>query len=229
MYKGMLMAALIACLVLSFLRRKQAPLPLFSSLVVSILLIVYGVLGARALGIIESGDISASTYSFFGALYMAPLGLFVTAKILKISPVECINFYGLYVPIILAILRIGCFIEGCCGAGEITVGSKTVTPPIQLIESGCDLIIFALLFIQSDILYKKNKPERPALIYAQFALLYSFIRLVMENYRLTQKDIAGMSEGQWLSILTFVVSGVILYIYKNKTNKKCLDITELPQ
>ena len=288
MYKGMLLAALILCMALSVIRRKKLNLSVPRALVITVLLIMFGVLGAKILAIIESGG-NTGGYSFFGALYFAPLGLYVTGKMLKIPAVKCVDFFGVYVPLILACLRVGCFIEGCCGANPIEIGSKTVTPPIQLIECGLDLLIFLFILIKYDRCFGKEKSlglpvlgvseesgaavqvavaeedgstalpvagvseesgaavqvavaeedgstvvpvsggskegsakalvagvkkERSAAVpvstYAVFAALYSFVRLVMENYRATEKNLAGMSEGQWLSILTFVVAFCIL-------------------
>ncbi len=138
----------------------------------------------------------------------------------------------------LWITRIGCFLEGCCFGRPSDLfgisfpqGSRTMfllykvdpehtslftdTQPIiptQLIHSGSNLIILAILVR----LMFAGKPRNPGYIASVFLILYSVTRFIIEFLRY---DIRGqllfLSTSQWISIFT-LIAGYELYKYTSQ-------------
>lgn len=180
---------------------------------------ICGLLGAKLLYCIENPKepLTFAGLSFFGTVLFIPFGLFVAAKSMKLNYGKVLDFAGIYVPLVLAFTRIGCFRAGCCGAVPILLQSgKTVTPPIQLIESALDLITFlALLGWDRGGMVRFYGEQYP-----KFVIMYSFIRMIMEHYRDTPKFLFGMSEGQWFCVSCFAASIIILTLITKSGLKK---------
>ena len=122
--------------------------------------------------------------------------------------------------------RIGCFLGGCCFGVEshigFTVHGNTLYPavndvnrlPIQLIESGLNLILFFVLLV----LYKKKKfPHRMLIVYFY---IYPVIRFTDEFFRGDEIRgfLFGLSTSQIISILlfTFAIIVTVIDVYKKK-------------
>ena len=127
---------------------------------------------------------------------------------------------AIVIPLFHTFGRIGCFLGGCCFGVEckfgITIHNNTLYPaindvnrlPIQLIEAGCNFILFWVLLF----LYKKNKFQKRLLIVYLFA--YPVIRFIDEFFR--GDDIRGflfgLSTSQIISILLFAFATVFTII-----------------
>ena len=126
--------------------------------------------------------------------------------------------------------RIGCFLGGCCFGVEshfgFTVHGNTLYPavndvnrlPIQLIESGLNLILFFVLLV----LYKKKKfPHRLLIVYFD---IYPIIRFTDEFFRGDEIRgfLFGLSTSQIISILlfTFAIIVTVTDVYKKKNGKQ---------
>lgn len=137
-----------------------------------------------------------------------------------------LDVYAVMVPLFHGFGRIGCFLGGCCYGVESEFGFTTYTNhlnpfingvnrfPIQLVESGCNFILFFVLLM----LFKKHIMER-RLIYI-YMLAYPVIRFIDEFFRGdTYRGIFfGLSTSQWISIILFVFALIMLPI-KNKKIK----------
>ena len=132
--------------------------------------------------------------------------------------------------LMLACIRIGCFMNGCCRGIGIWVKDKPFVYPVQLIECSLDLLLIG--FIMMNWTGKRFR----GLLYSLFMIGYGLIRFFIEFYRNTSKTdnlfITGinrrintdqvrhvLSNGQIFSIASVtigVISGIIIYF----TNKK---------
>ena len=100
--------------------------------------------------------------------------------------------------------RIGCFMGGCCfGITRF---------PLQLIEAACLFILAAIL----AVIYKKTAVK--GLTVCMYGFIYSILRFILEFYRGdTARGIyAGLSTSQYISIVLFIVSAVLLYVVVRK-------------
>lgn len=129
-----------------------------------------------------------------------------------------LDIYAVLVPLFHAFGRVGCFLGGCCYGVESAFGftahDNHLNPsvndvnrfPIQLVESACNLIIFAVLLY----LFCKHILEK-RLIYV-YMLTYPVVRFVTEFFRGdTYRGIFfGLSTSQWISIFLFVFALIML-------------------
>ncbi len=124
--------------------------------------------------------------------------------------------------------RIGCFLAGCCYGVECNVGfTMTVSEipgangvsrlPIQLIESGFELILFILLWslLSRNILQGRLLPL--------YFMIYPVGRFTLEFFRGdAHRGIwFGVSTSQWISMALFTVATIaMIKITISKSNKK---------
>ena len=134
------------------------------------------------------------------------------------------------IPLFHTFGRIGCFLGGCCYgiASDIgfTVHGNTLYPalndvnrlPVQLIESGLNLILFFVLLV----LYTKKKFQHRLLIV--YFYIYPVIRFIDEFFRGDEIRgfFMGLSTSQIISILLFIYALVftIIDIRKRKLQKE---------
>lgn len=169
---------------------------------------------------------------FGGSVFYGGLigGLFVAhfyMKRKKIKFEETSDLCTPIIPLFHAFGRIGCFLVGCCYGIESRFGfvykyspnilTNHVTRfPIQLVEAGFNLILFIVL----NNLYKNNK-FKGNLIYI-YLISYSILRFIIEFFRgdSYRGFVFGISTSQFISIVIFIFSIVIIIVKKQKKNSK---------
>lgn len=212
-YWTMLFTGAALTVVLSILRGKRYNIGKFKSVIIALLVIIFGCLGAKLLYMIESPDSTFSLrggMSLYGSVYLIPIAFVIFAPLLKVKYAHCMDFVALYGPLIFAFMRIGCYLNGCCGGIDIDF-----LPPVQLIECFFDIAIFLFLLYYEH----KENGSNIGVHYPMFMVSYATMRFVVEFLRDTPKNIFYLSEGQWISILTLVLGAGILY-FKNKKCRK---------
>lgn len=149
----------------------------------------------------------------FGALY---------CRVRKISIGQFSDCFAVGIPLFHCFGRLGCFLSGCCYGIESDFGFTATHAivescnyvnrfPVQLLESALNLVIFAVLLI---LFYKRNLAHKLIYIYL---IMYSVIRFLDEFLRGdTYRGIYfGLSTSQWISIVLFVVSMILVLQKKN--------------
>lgn len=217
-YWSMLVIATIVCVYLSIKRAPAFNIKSYKAVIITILLVIYGCIGAKILFLIENpSEFSLSGgMSFFGSVFFVPIAIAVTALVSRIRISKCMDFIAIYIPLILAFMRIGCYFNGCCGGRTCTIGDTSFVPPMQLIECFFDIIIFSLLYASE----RKNNIKYSGEQYPKFMIMYAIIRMVMEFFRETEKNIFGMSSGQWFSIVSFLIGTAALILLGVKQKRK---------
>ena len=203
------------CLFLSVRRKDRFGYSTKKALILTLLFIPIGFIGAKLWYMIENpraGFSFISGMSFYGTVLFVPLEQIVTAKVAKIRYDDLMDLTAPYGALCLCLCRIGCTLNGCCGAAPITINGHEVIPPIQLIECVLDFLLFLYLMYREKSGRILVRGEQTCV----FTICYSFIRLVMEYYRDTEKELYGMSNGQWLAIITAIVAYVILNALRRK-------------
>ncbi len=160
---------------------------------------------------------------FYGGLIGGCAGAVVYAKFFKMNAVPNAEAIIPCIPLFHCFGRIGCFLGGCCygieydGPFSVTythaIGGPNGVPllPIQLIESGANLITFVVIMLMVKRL------KRPLQDFGLYMIIYSAERFVFEFFRgdVVRGFFLGLSTSQWFSILLFPIG---LYFLLAKEN-----------
>lgn len=213
--------------------------------VFNLMLIVFfaGMIGARSLYAIENRLSILDFFAFikgglswYGGLILGAFSLMAYLKLKKL-PLRYIEIIALFLPIGLAIGRLGCFLNwDDYGLPTnlpwgIKVANDPPRHPSQIYEAVASLAIFSILFyidkIYVDKIYvdkkqKKGKELNKLKLTKSFFLLYSIARFFLDFLRDSTRY-AGLTLAQWISL------GIILVLFilfakeegKNLKIKRC--------
>lgn len=163
-----------------------------------------------------------SGFVFLGGLLGAMLTEVLGCKLHKIKLQEYLPLLAVFVPLVHAFGRLGCFMAGCCygvpcnGVLSVTYHQSAIAPndtpllAIQLIEA------FVLIMISMTIYVLNRYQNFRVHAFAYYLIMYSIARIAIENYRYDdgQRGIYFyLSTSQWLSILIIMVT--IVYLIKS--------------
>lgn len=197
-------------LILMLFRRHIFQLKVIPTILLVILLMLSGLVGGKILYILENmtevlrEGISLAGFSFFGAVFLIPIVMYVIRELFDLDRFQILDACAPCVSIMIAIIRFGCFLNGCCGG--IYIKGALVRWPTQAIESIFDILIFLKL------LNLENGKKLSGNLYAFFLKYYGCIRFLIEFLRDTSKNYFGLSSGQIFSIIAVLMGeGCILY------------------
>ena len=189
-----LMIGTLAMISVMLLERIDCKLPAWKAIVISILLMFAGLAGAKLMRFIEAGTFSGE--SFYGAVFFAPIAMILAAFVIRVpvnvvldmcAPAECI---------MLAVLKVNCLIQGCCGGRIYEISAKSFVFPAQLAELFNGIILMFVLLIM--IRYQNNRGK----IYPWYMIIYGatpFVWIVPAgNFWSLISLLAGIA---WLCIL----------------------------
>lgn len=162
-------------------------------------------------------------YVFYGGLIGALLAYYFYCRWFKVDFGSLINVITPVIPLVHAFGRVGCFLGGCCygieyhGRGAIHYPHNEFVPelnsvtrfPVQLVESGINLLFFAVLFLYS------KKTRKPGSILGIYLIGYAVIRFSLEFLRgdIERGIWFGVSTSQWIS-LALIPLGIYLLLKK---------------
>ena len=208
-YYSMMFLGLIAMIVLMVKRRELYKISELRAVAFSLILMVVGVLGCKALYWLENWqDVqegpNVGGFSFFGAVFLVPILMPLFGLIFGLSPGQAIDACAPCVAAMLTLIRVGCFLSGCCGGWAVQIGSLQFRWPTQAMESiGSLCILFSLLCMEERKICKGKR-------YAVYTLEYGILRFFVEFLRDTPKDWIALSHGQWFSIVGCLFSAAVL-------------------
>lgn len=157
--------------------------------------------------------------SSFYALLLIVLSGFIIFLITKMDPKKLFAILLFSVPLIYAIGKLGCFLNGCCygidysGPLRVLYSSSKHAPtgislfPVQLVESIVNLIIFII----SIIIYYKKKDITKTLPF--IVLACSTVKFLLDFLRTPGKHIISLN--QIFCIIAFII-GIIIIIKSKK-------------
>ncbi len=168
-------------------------------------------------------DLIGGGFVFYGGLIGGALGLLIYCKQFQMNFVTLAETYAAVLPLGHAFGRVGCFFSGCCYGiaydGPLCYTYRTAlaaTPigvpllPVQLIEAGCLLIIFAVLL---TVYLKKGK--HVGTVFPLYLLSYSLLRFVLEFFRGDrERGILLLSTSQWVCVGILCALSIVFF-------KKC--------
>lgn len=166
-------------------------------------------------------------FVFYGGLIGALAACVLYCRWRRYNVLEQLDLFAVAIPLFHAFGRIGCFMGGCCYGVEADWGPVfTQSPissangvprvPIQLIESACNLAIFAVVLA----LFLKGRC-RGRLI-AVYGMLYACVRFVDEFWRGdAYRGIWGpFSTSQWISLVLFAASLVLFIVLARRASRR---------
>ena len=222
-YTIMLCVGVIAMCVITVMRRKKYGMSIWKAIAFSLVLTVIGVLGCKVLFITENFEtvkeqgLTFGGFSFFGAVFLIPICFLALAKPFGLLAWQAVDCCAPGVAIMISLMRIGCFIDGCCGAYPIEMFGQQVVLPVQLFEAAFDFVLLMLLWHVEDT----NKAQ--GYLYTIFMIAYSVMRFGIEFLRDTPKDWLYLSHGQWFCVAAIVFSVTYILIMRKFREKERTD------
>lgn len=206
-YYTMMFLGFVLMLVLMIRRRARYGLSMSQAILFAFLVLFSGIAGCKILFILENpGEpLSFGGFSFFGAVFLVPVFMALLGWLVKLRPKESISASAPLVCAMVGTIRVGCFLNGCCGGWALKNGFRW---PTQAMESIGDFIILFWL------LNREDKGDR--LLYPKFTLAYSILRFLIEFLRDTTKDWLGLSHGQCFALAAAGVAVMILRPWKKE-------------
>jgi phosphatidylglycerol:prolipoprotein diacylglycerol transferase len=225
--------AFLATTLLCYVKAKKEGLKQNEVLNIAIILFVSGMLGSRLLYAMENGFSDFLKFwggglSWYGGLLLGFFSLLAYIKAKKLSS-RYIELVALFLPLGLAIGRIGCFLNwddyGTYTSlpWGIKVANDLPRHPSQLYEALACLAIFSVLFAVDK---KKKKRKQPWLITKLFFVFYAIARFLLDFLRDSYRY-AGFTLAQYISVALLLAIFLIHFtpkiykkIYKSKSGEK---------
>jgi len=191
-------------------RRLRYSLTRGKALLFAILITIFGLSGVKLLAVVEnwqeviSKGISAAGQSFFGAVLLLPIGMMLCAKAFRMTKGSALDATAPCIASMIAIMRVGCFFEGCCGGMEAELFGFRFHWPTQAMESIGDFLILSILLQMEE----RNACAEKR--YSVFLVGYGILRFFVEFLRDTEKMLLGLGNGQWFALIAVSIGGAIL-------------------
>ena len=174
------------------------------------------------MGVIFGGSV------FYGGLLGGIAAAIIYGKRKKLDMDVYSDIVAPAAPLFHCFGRIGCFFGGCCYGIEsefgFTVHGNELVPsindvsrfPVQLLEAGCNFIIFLVLW------YLLSKGKLKGRLFALYLTIYPVVRFCDEFLRGDEYRgfLFGLSTSQIISILVFVGAVTFLVVKNIKIIKK---------
>ncbi|MEW6553484.1 MAG: prolipoprotein diacylglyceryl transferase [Actinomycetota bacterium] len=193
---------------------------------------ITGVVGARifyVIGNLEtfSGDwgqildLNMRGLVFYGGLALAVPCCLLLVRAMKLPLGAVSDAVGLAMPLSLAIARVGCFLNGCCGGKPSGLpwavtfpGSAVAVHPVQLYELALDLAAFAFL------LWVRKRLRCDWDLFLLSLASYGLIRFVVEFFRVHADPHAALFFQAVSLALLIACSGAVLVRERFRTAEK---------
>lgn len=163
---------------------------------------------------------------YYGGLAGAVVAAWLTARSFSLRLSDFFPVLVPAIPLFHAFGRVGCFCAGCCYGVEApapwgiafthAIAGPNGVPllPVQLWESGAELVIFVLL------LWYAGRTNVRARLLPVYVLLYAPTRFVLECFRgdPARRLYGPLSTSQWLSLAAAAVAAVWLFCHRKTMN-----------
>ena len=190
---------------------KWYSIPMWKSIVVSVVLALTGVVGSEIWYFVE--NLSFGGRSFYGAIVFSPIIFWPASRILRISYTETLDFVAPAGCMTLALVKLQCLRDGCC-IGKILYMNEDyiyVRFPSQIIEMITFLIIAVVL-----LLIVHNEKNRGT-IFFWFLILYGATRFILDFFReTTPAYLFGLSAGSFWSMWSCIIGITVLFAMHRK-------------
>jgi len=256
-YGLLLMVSFLLGIYIATRRAKKAGINPNHVVDLSIVIIVSSLVGARVMYVafhldefkgrwldtinpIQSDEtIGIAGLVLLGGIILASLSSFVYLKFKKLPILSIFNIITPSIALGLVIVRIGCFLHGCCFGTECTYVWGVIFPPdspagyifpgqpihpAQLYASFGGAVIFILLLLSEKVQFFKDKT------FFTFLILYGISRFTVEIFRYHDENMVlfdDVSVNQGLSVALIIVGiSAIFYSASKKTELMMKEIVK---
>lgn len=210
----------LAMLTYTLRQKKTVGLTILQCILFSLLLTLCGIGGAKLLYVLEnlqeplSATLLSGGVSFFGSVYLIPLVMPLLGRLFRLNDTQTLDLCGPCVAVMIGFIRVGCFLNGCCGGQNVWLSNYHWIWPTQAMESIGDFIIFAKLAQYAQ------RQKYPGLLYPLFMLSYSSLRFFVEFLRNTPRPWFGLSHGHRFSLIALLAALIWIWISRNRRTAK---------
>lgn len=201
----MMGAGFLVMLWLMLRRRARFGLGAGKAVLFTALVMLSGLIGCKLLYILENlrdtleYGVTLGGFSFFGAVFLVPPLMALFGLPMGLRPARSLDASAPCVCAMVGTIRVGCFLNGCCGGWTTASG---FTWPTQAMESIGDFIILFWLLSREE-----KGGDR---LYPRFMLAYGALRFLIEFLRDTPKDWLRLSHGQWFSAAAVLIGAAVV-------------------
>ncbi len=211
--------------VLMMIQRRLYRLRVWQALLFTVLLTAVGVAGVRLLAILEgwrnllAGNLPGGM-SLFGAIFLIPILMPFVGFMFRLRAGQTLDLCAPCVAGMFGVMRINCWITGCCGGRVVHYMGRDFVPPVQLIDGGWNFYLMIVLMIFN------MKRQKEGIAYAMLMTGYSVMRFIIEFYRDTEKTWFHMSHGQVFSLFCIVIGLIFIIRSGYRFDRPMLDPAE---
>jgi phosphatidylglycerol:prolipoprotein diacylglycerol transferase len=206
-----LLAVIVLSFIVNFIINKYYKISNTKLFIFTLISPFIGVLTTCIMSYVESGSFKGT--SFYGAIFLMPIYVFIFSKIFKIEFYKLINLTSFLGMITSMILKVRCLHYGCCGGRKITsfISKDFVTFPSQFVEL---ILAFCILNILLFFFYR-NKDRKD--LYPIMMFIYGIGRFILNSFRRVQPVLGFMAYGHLWSIVSIIIGLIfILRIMKKE-------------
>jgi len=216
-------------------------------LIVLLVMLLLAVVGARLLNAMihlnlytkdpeRLFELSATGFSLYGGILMATVSGYLTCKMLRINPFKLGDTFIPFLGIGIALMRVGCFLNGCCFGKETDLPWAVKFPllspahlyqmtlygnlmdvrvvhPTQLYE------LIAVLLLSAFSFFALKRKWADGTVLFIFLTAFSLFRLFNSYLRVNPLPLSAPSFFYPLLYLSIIVFGMV-FIWKRNTAKK---------
>jgi phosphatidylglycerol---prolipoprotein diacylglyceryl transferase len=174
--------------------------------------ILVALVGARALYVITHWPSMHSFLDIIGVWRggFSLLGAFISCFIVMplylkrhhINTIALMDLVALYLPLLQAISRIGCFFAGCCFG--IPVACTTLVHPTQLYSAFALFTIFLFLYF-----YAQQYCKKPLQMMTLYLVLMAVERFVVDFWR-AEREMVSLSYAADLSVAQIIAASIAI-------------------
>ncbi len=187
----------------------QYHMPIWKIAFCAAIITISGVLGAYLMGFIESGNWGGRSY--FGAVFFVPIIMWIAAKRLKLPYGHLMDVCAPAGCIMLAVLKIKCNIDGCCGGRFFALeNGELFRFPSQIVES------IVGLFLAIAFIWINKKGTKQSMVYPLYLLSYGVARFILSFFRYPHPWIGSLPAGAFWSLISIAVGLTVLFLQKKK-------------
>ena len=149
--------------------------------------------------------------NFFYNIFAYPFLVAIFAIIIRVTPLKILDLLAPAICIALIFFKIACFCWGCCFGvetekfGMYNANTERVDFPVQLVETGCAVIMLIILLV-----LRRKKNLKQGLLYPLFILMYCGSRFISEFWRDDYTPIVGKMTTYHFQCIVGFVEGLVL-------------------
>ena len=205
----------LAFMIISvFYLGKRYQIPAAKRVIIALCIMLIGYSATEVMFFVENGEWGGR--SFFGAVFLIPPFMILAAHLLKLNRGDVLDLCAPAGCIMLAVMKIGCHIEGCCRGRVMKASADGVIVrfPSQIVEAGCGFMLYLIMII---IFIKGRKRH---LVYPWCMYLYGLSRFILNFFRDVSPRFWILANGNIWALLSLSIGIVWLLVAQRRSNVK---------